>query len=247
MNFDQIFIYDDNDLKKENFSYLINPLKLKNVKIVPSINHSQSLSYTSCYNNNKNKFDWFLMIDFDEFLFIKNNNLKNYLLNNRFNKCDFISFNWFIPNDNDLLKYDNRSLFERFPGPYKKNKFVKTIIRGNIDDLKYSVHSPLESLTKNITCNNIGKKIKFEKLDYETLEPINIKKAYIIHFKYKSTEEYINKYKKGYYNLTGSTLNKVLNTKINEYLTDNKITKRKIEYLEKELKLNLSEFKTVNY
>ena len=246
LGIDQIFIYDDNDQKQENFSDLINPLKLKNVKILPSINHNQTLTYTSCYNNYKYKFDWLLIVDFDEFLVIKNNNLKTYLSREKFKKCDFISFNWVIPNDNDLLKYDNRSLFERFPGPFKNNKFVKTIIRGNIDDLKYSIHSPLRSSKKNITCNNVGKKIIFKQLNYESIEPINTKKAYIIHFKYKSTEEYIKKNKKGYYNMTGTDLKNVLNFKINEYLNDNKMTKEKIKYIEKELNLNLSSFKKYN-
>ena len=241
---DTIFIYDDNDYKIEKFSDVIKPLKLRNVKILNNtkynIGHSQTKAFTSCYNNNKNKYDWFLMVDLDEFLIIKNNTLKNYLSKDIFKKCDFISFNWVIPTDNNLLHYDNRSLFIRFPGPYKLNRFVKTIIRGNINNLTYSVHSPLNSPIKNITCNNIGESIYYKNLNYETLLPINIDNAYIMHFKYKSTEEYINKYKKGYYNLTGLYLKKVLKAKIMNYIKDNSITKEKIEYLEKELNINIT-------
>ena len=54
----------------------------------------------------------------DEYLVIVNDTLKNYLSNSLFNKCDFIKFHWMIPSDNNLLHYDNRSLFERFKGPY---------------------------------------------------------------------------------------------------------------------------------
>ena len=183
------------------------------------------------------------MVDLDEFLIIKNNTLKNYLSKDIFKKCDFISFNWVIPTDNNLLHYDNRSLFIRFPGPYNLNRFVKTIIRGNINNLTYSVHSPLNSPEKNITCNNVGESIYYKNLDYETLIPINIDNAYIMHFKYKSTEEYINKYKKGYYNLTGIYLNEVLKTKIMEYIKDNNITKEKKEYLETELNINITKYK----
>ena len=244
---DTIFIYDDNDYKIEKFSDVINPLNLKYVKILNNtkynIIHSQTKAFTSCYNNNKNKYDWFLMVDLDEFLIIKNNNLKNYLSKDIFKKCDFISFNWVIPTDNNLLHYDNRSLFIRFPGPFNLNRFVKTIIRGNINNLTYSVHSPLYSPIKNITCNSVGDKIYYKKLNYETLLPINIDNAYIMHFKYKSTEEYINKYKKGYYNLTGINLKKVLDAKILEYIRDNNITKEKKEYLEKELNINITKYK----
>lgn len=80
------------------------------------------------------------MIDIDEYLYIVNNTLKNYLSNKIFNKCDFIKINWVMPNDNDLLNYDSRPLSKRFRGPYMKSCFIKSIIRGNIQNLKYWVH-----------------------------------------------------------------------------------------------------------
>ena len=77
------------------------------------------------------------MFDMDEFLYIVDDSLKGYLTNKRFNKCDFIKINWVIPSDNNLLHYDNRTLFERFKGPYKKTPYIKSIIRGDINNLKY--------------------------------------------------------------------------------------------------------------
>ena len=141
------------------------------------------------------------MVDMDEYLYIVKNSLKKYLSNYKFDKCDFIKFHWLLPNDNNLLHYDNRSLFERFKGPYVKSKFVKTIIRGKIDFLKYYIHSPYISPLRNITCNNVGQIIKNKDLNIESVIEINTKKAYIIHFCYKSTEEYINKFKRGYRNV----------------------------------------------
>ena len=82
------------------------------------------------------------MVDMDEFLYIVDGTLKSYLTQKRFNKCDFIKFHWVIPKDNDLIYYDPRPLFESFKPPYIKSKFVKSIIRGNISDLRYWVHSP---------------------------------------------------------------------------------------------------------
>lgn len=132
------------------------------------------------------------MLDIDEFLIVVNNTLKKYLSNKIFDKCDFIKFHRIFTNDNNLLHYDNRSLFERFNGPYIKSKFVKSIIRGGINNLKYGVHSPKKSPERNTTCNNIGTIINSKIINFEYINKINIKKAYIIHFKFKSTEEFIN-------------------------------------------------------
>ena len=183
------------------------------------------------------------MVDMDEYLYIVNNTLKNYLSNQIFNKCDFIVFNWVIPNDNNLVKYDSRPLFQRFKGPYKKSKIIKSIIRGNIQDLKYWVHSPFFSPKKNITCNNEGKIIFYKKMNFFSSNQISIKKAYIIHYRYKSTEEFINKYKRGVRNWFGKKISNCLKRLINNFFIVNKITFEKINYMEKELNLNLSEYR----
>ena len=246
LGLDQIFIYDDNDVNTERIKDKVNPLNKKYITIYENIKtkiKNQGEAFTECYNNHKDKYDWFLMVDIDEFLIINHDTLKNYLLKNKLKKCDFIKFHWLIPTDNNLLYYNNKSLFERFKGPYIKSVFIKSIIRGNINNLKYWVHSPSSSPIKNITCNNVGEIVNYPKFNSEIITKINIKNAYFIHFKYKSTEEYINKYKRGYSNWLGSQINQHLYGKIEEYLRDNKITKEKIDYFEKELKLNLTKFK----
>ena len=204
---------------------------------------NQSEAFTNCYHNNRDKYDWFLMVDMDEYLYIVNNTLKNYLSNQIFNKCDFIIFHWVIPNDNNLLNYDSRPLFKRFRGPYMKSIFIKSMIRGNIQDLKYSIHSPLFSPKKNTTCNNEGKIIFYKHMNFELLSQISIKKAYIIHYRFKSSEEFIYKCKRGYKNWFRTEYNKVLKGLIKEFFKVNKITITKIKYIEKELNLNLSEYK----
>ena len=185
------------------------------------------------------------MVDMDEYLFVVKDTLKGYLSRNIFSKCDFIKFHWLNPTDNELLHYDKRPLFERFKRPYKKSIFIKSIIRGNISKLKYWVHSPYESPINNVTCNNIGKIINYENINFESINDINIRKAYIIHFNYKSTEEYIQKIKRGYSNWFGDKLNNFLNVKISDYFIDNKITKKKLDYFEKELKINLTRYKSM--
>lgn len=245
LGIDHIFIYDDNEPNTEKISDIIND-KYKNiVTIYENIKDTiknQSMAFTTCYNNNKNNFNWFIMFDMDEYLYIINDTLKNYLSNTIFNKCDFIKINWAFPKDNNLLHYDPRTLFDRFKGPYIKSDFVKSIIRGNISDLKYWVHSPFISPQRNITCNNEGKQIFYDIMNFEIL-PFTSEKAFIIHYRFKSTEEFINKYKRGYSNWFGSKIDDFLKLKIEEYFQENKITFEKINYIEKELKVNLSNYK----
>ena len=146
--------------------------------------------------------------------------------NQIFIKCDFILFHWVIPNDNNLVYYDQRPLFGRFKGPYKKSQNIKSIIRGNIKDLKYGVHSPIFS-PKNFVASN----------------QISTKNAYIIHYRFKSIEEFINKYKRGYKNWFRNTINKFLKRLITDFFIVNKITNEKIYFMEKKLNLNLSEYR----
>ena len=137
LGFDHIFIFDDNEPNVENISDIINESYKDFVTIYDyrMIINNQKVAFTLCYEMNKNKFDWIFMNDIDEFLVIKDDSLKHYLSNPKFRKCDFIKFHWVLANDNNLLHYDNRSLFERFKGPYIKDTHIKTMVKGNIDDI----------------------------------------------------------------------------------------------------------------
>ena len=217
LGFDHLFIYDDNDPNTEKISNEINPYFKNYITTYDNLDNEtkyQAGVYNHCYRNNNKQFDWILMIDMDEFLFITKNKLKSYLTKKVFNKCHFIMFNWVLPTDNNLIYYDNRSLFQRFKGPYIKSGYVKSMIRGNISNLKFMVHSPYESPEKNITCKSSGKRIYYKIMDFSYLRVTDTKQAYIIHFKYKSTEEYINKYKRGYNFWKGEKLKEVLYGKI---------------------------------
>ena len=245
LGIDHIFIYDDNEPKTEEINKAIDKKYQYNVTVyeAKTINIlNQSIAFSECYNQNKNKFDWFLMFDMDEFLYIVNDTLKEYLTNKRFNKCDFIKVNWALPSDNDLVYYDSRPLFERFKPPYLKSEYIKSIIRGNISNLKFWIHSPYVSPERNITCNSIGQRIYYDDMNFPNLKKKkNFKKAYIIHFRYKSTEEFINKLKRGYSNWLIDDLKFVIE-QIKVYFFINKATPEKIKFIENELDLNLSHF-----
>ena len=52
------------------------------------------MAFDDCYRTNNKNYDWFIILDMDEFLYIKNNTLENYLSDDIFNKCDIIRINW---------------------------------------------------------------------------------------------------------------------------------------------------------
>ena len=240
---DHIFIYDDNDINTEKISDVIGPSYNKYVTIYENIKDrikKQKHAFTDCYHNNKDKYDWFIMFDMDEYLYIVNNTLKNYLSSSILNECDYIRIHWKLATDNNLLHYDNRSLFERFNSSRLKSYFTKSVIRGHISNLTYGVHHVIGSPINKISCTNNGIKLLNHKgYDKNGVVKINTQYAYIIHFCYKSTEEFIKKYKRGYSNwLKNNRLE--LWAKINEYVRDNKMTKEKVDLFKKELNIDLS-------
>ena len=116
---DKIFLYDNNDKKGERFESVLS--QYINEGYVSIINYRgkfapQLKMYEKCYNKNKYIYDWFIFFDIDEFINLNNyTNIKDFLNENKFNKCNLIYFNCLRHTDNDLLYYDNRTLKEKFP------------------------------------------------------------------------------------------------------------------------------------
>jgi hypothetical protein len=242
---DKIYIYDNNDIEGERFeSILNNYIKSKFVEIINyrGQNRIQLKSMNDCYQKNYLKYDWLLFYDMDEFIHLKEPNIKHFLISQKFNSCDKIFLNWVNHLDNDQLKYKNESLFKRFPkSKYffnEKKAFVKSMIRGHIENYIISDVHVLDFKKKN--CNIFGKKIQFT--DIFTDKPDNTS-YYIDHFYFKSTEEYIKKRNKGdvYYG-NSSRINPYY---IDLYFKYNKITIEKINYFENMTGINLSKYKNV--
>ena len=191
--------------------------------------------------NNNQTYDWIIFYDIDEYIHLKNiSNIKFFLNDEKFIKCKKIFLNWVMHTDNNLLKYDNRSLHERFPKlkPLKRNKeyigIGKTIIKGGIKNISIrEVHL----LDKKIpSCNSQGKIIKSRKGSY-----FDFDNYFIEHYYFKSLEEFVQKVKKGD---TYFGHNKVfIMQRLKRYFMINDITLKKIEFLENKLKINLSNYK----
>ena len=134
------------------------------------------------------------------------------------------------------MRYFNKNLVERFPkrGPsLKKNTIdVKSIIRGKIF---ININSAHYGNSKLICCDSFGN----IKHDFNINKKKNYKYNYIVHYYTKSTEEFLVKMKKG-----DATYGKIIRYNlINYYFVINKLTKEKIDYIEKETSIKMEKFR----
>ena len=248
---DKIFLYDNNDINDEKFEDVLSDyvkddfIKIFNYrgKVAPQLK-----IFEKCYNSNKNKYDWFIFFDIDEFIHLNNyNKISDFLDEKKFKDCKLIHFNCLRHTDNDLLYYDNRSVVERFPIILWDSKLytLKTIIRGKTK--RYIRIITTHWLNRGLSggCDVFGESViptRKRRLGYKINQP-KFKQYYIDHYCFKSTEEYINKINKGDGVYGDSIKNKM--HKISLYFGYNKITLEKINYIEKKTGLDLGKFKLV--
>ena len=242
---DKIYLYDNNNINDENFEDIISDyIKIKYIEIFNYRGREtpQLKIYHDCYKKNNKKYDWLIFYDLDEYINLKDyTNIKQFLSENKFNNCKLIYLNCIRHTDNDLIYYDNRSLVERFPIiKWQSNMFtVKTIIRGNIKKIKFKTTHWLDRRIKG--CNSFGQIIEPTQKKKMNNNINKFKKNYIDHYCFKSTEEYINKINKG--DAIFGKNKKIMTHKIKLYFNYNKITFKKIEFIEKETGLNLTKYK----
>ena len=247
-NIDKIFIYDNNDINGEKFEEkLLTDIEKGFVEINNwrGLEKVQFKIMNDCYNKNYNKFDWFIFYDIDEFIYLKYfNNIKEFLNQQIFNKCDKIELNWIHRVEKgDLLSYDNRPLSVRFK--YKEKNIlkkdyypqIKSIIRGHYPNITIGC---LHKLTSGLrSCNGFGKKsINIDGI--KTMMP-DYKINYINHYYGKSLEEFIEKIKRGSAAIGRTNISII--AKINRYFDIYDIEEKKINYMEKKLFINLSNYK----
>jgi len=232
LGFDKIIILDNNDLNGERFDNVLKPFigsKKVEIKDLRGLKQIQIPSFNYCYMKYKYLYDWIAFFDFDEFLYIKNNiNIKKYLYSNKFNKCQQILFNWYIYNDNNLLRYDNRTMIKRFTNLKFYPWRTKFIIRGNLKNIIILA----TSFATNINyCNSKGELIFPKSFNIPTKE--NNSFAYLKHFYTKTAEEYCHKRKRGYAQTLPKQNQKLSETEINAFFRYNERTPEKIKILEK--------------
>ena len=249
----KIYLYDNNDINGENFNTILNSyinskfIKIKNIRGKSEI---QLHALNNCYQKYLNEYSWFLFLDVDEFLYIKNNKtLPNFLSDTKFVNCNTIFINYNEYGDSDLLKYDNRSIFKRFT----QSKYIacgKSLTRGGIKNAKIDIHKPLYI---NNYCNSEGESEELYK-DKIFISKIAVDSAEIKHFITKSLEEFCQRLTKGWPSIKifSKSYYQFVEERIRYYFSINNITEYKYNILKSfiinenylnELKLKLKKSK----
>ena len=242
----KIIIYDNNDINGEEIKKPLEYyIKKKYVDIIDvrGLSSIQIPLYNYCYQNNKNIYDWIAFLDIDEYIYVKNNeSLNNYIYNKRFEKCELIFLNWLMYNDNDLIKYENKSLNERFKNPKSFYFQGKSFVRGGFNDLLIP-STIIPGINIHYFCNSKGSRIYPNNFLNNIIE--DEPKAFIKHYYTKTVEEFCIKINKGNAHFHKKHPNYIENIKfrINFFFIFNKITINKIQILEKCTGFKLDNYK----
>ena len=242
LGIDKIFIYDNNNVNGEKFETVIDDFIKNNFVEIIDVRGLSSMQipiYNYCYRKYNNLYDWIGFLDFDEFLFIENNKtMKNYIYDEKFNKCQMVFFNWIMYNDNDLVNYKNKSLLERFTKPILNYTQGKSFVRGKINNLMIpTTHIP--GINIHQFCNSNGDIIFPSNFYGNKFE--NNPKAIIRHFYTKTAEEFCNKINKGHahFHKNHTNYRSSIMNRLSIFFSLNNKTKEKINILEKCLNMKI--------
>ena len=238
----KIIIYDNNDIDGENFKELLKKeIKNKFIKTINfrGIKFPQPIALNNCYKKYGHLFDWIAFYDIDEFLYIRNyTNINDFLSLPKFKKCQSILINWKYFGDNNRLYYESRPLNERFSKPINitnnlkilNNKYFLSAAKSLVKSgLKLSWGMLPHYLNNTINCRPDGSILN----DY--FSPYQHSIAYINHYITKSTEEFIERLRRGDV-LVNATNNYIINRINNYYFLFNKKTDKKLKLFKNNFK-----------
>lgn len=216
LNFDAIYLYDNNDVDGEHFEDVIKDYIdsgfVKVIDVRGKVNQ-QIEKYNEFYHTIANDYDYVAFLDIDEFLYVDKLDIKEFIADPKFADFNSIAINWAVYDDNDLLRvvnnhYECKDRFLRLVSQsYPQSKrIMKTGIKdvvinsshGAIDRMN-SEEAIYCSVLKNPSvncCNSIGVKVKSNTVSFENW---TYEGAHIKHYQYKTIEEFIEgKMKRGY-------------------------------------------------
>lgn len=245
IGFDNICLYDNNDINGERFEDVIDDYIKSGFVILKNYRgkvRAQIQSYTDCYNEYFMSYDWIAFFDIDEFLELSiHNNVKDFLNQKMFDNYNCVRICWKQYTDNGLIyvKDDDYSV-NRFT-EVLDNKLIKkgiketaikssstqskAFIRTSFKHLEFS--SPHGALTDRRVkaCNAYGKSCP-NAISIGN-RPIWVN-AWLNHYRFKSLEEFIsNKMVRLWPTHYGNGGKDMLN--LNFYFQFNEKTNEKIE------------------
>lgn len=200
LGFDTIFILDNNYEGEEHFEDVLQDyIKEDFVKIIDirGQQNCQMREYTRFYGQHGKDYDWIAFFDFDEFLVVNGMDAKNWL-STFSDECQEVLINWMTMTDNNLVRYDDRPLMERFrePMPFDKpvqysfpdNCHVKSIIKGRLTNVIFS-GNPHVTDNPLVAYNASGKRCQ----KHSPFQPIDFTTAFLKHFTTKTIEEWVTR------------------------------------------------------
>ena len=247
IGFDHFYLVDNNDKDYQPTLYsMINDYADKDIVTIIDCNGMNTVQMF-CYNMVMDKYgdeyDWYAVIDIDEFLHLpKHGNIKTFL--EGFNDADMVHIHWVFYGDNGQIRYKEGDVQKRFTKIAKvgKSTYVKSIFRNKaaienhthrkmvIEDQHLIIRSK-DILAKNclgdVVTRRSGYMCQYRDEEFDV--------AYLRHYITKSLEEYLTTKRK-----RGAARRK--KTDRNKYTTDfffiyNEKTQEKMDFL-KEYGLN---------
>ena len=202
LGFDKIFIYDNLSEPSIETTLLDKNLLTDKVFIkIDTFPHSgQSVVYQETLNNNKD-FDWILFCDADEFLWVKEGTIKDFLSKFTNETCTVL-INWIVYGTSNLKTYDrNKTVFEQFTRREKYshawNVFVKSFVRPNLIEKIGSVHI---TTNKKYKAKNIYRETvnvsKEGKCDNRDMKLSDNSPVVLVHYMTLDFESMLEKYKR---------------------------------------------------
>ena len=230
---DKFYFGDDNPENIENLSDVLDDYIKKGIADIEyvykrNLTHEEFFEYS--FRSLKFRCKWFMFIDVDEYLELKDITLNDYLNMPVFDKCDVIKIHWLPFDDNGLLYYDKRPFMERLNHPVYNNvygKFHKSIVRGkNYDGVLFdkSMHQPnLNTVSEQ--CDALG---NFERLKVGYLGVPKYQYGFFRHYIFRTAEEFAIKMFRGDHK--GAKFN--LEGFVDNFFKVNKFTEEKLRVIE---------------
>lgn len=241
LGFDNICLYDNNDLDGEHFEDVIGDYIESGYVILKDVRGkklAQMPSYTQCYNEYKDKYDWIAFIDIDEFIHLDNDEtIKSFLSKDIFNinGVNCVRLMWKQFDDSEILKPNGNYSVKKFKTflPMKHSDCMQTkpILKTCLDNVEFtSAHGPVKD--PRVKCVNAAGELCNNSITSNKPTWTN---ACLNHYRFKTIEEFVlgkmvRLWPTHYKNGGRSALN------LNMFFRYNKKTKEKVQYAEKLLK-----------
>lgn len=196
-HFDNICLYDNNDIDGERFEDVIQQHIDDGFVIMRDVRGKQTYqisSYNMCYDEFKDKYEFIAFFDIDEFIRLSPkycNDIHNFVSDKMFSRFNMIRICWENFDDNGhTCVVDGNYSISRFTHHTNGNNQSKAIIRTTVPKLNTTSPHILSDKTKFFPCNAVGKKCSLEILMKEGTTIMN---ANLSHYRFKTIEEYVTK------------------------------------------------------